>query len=239
LSPGFDVTLAIAEDWYKDVTIDRQQTSPKVGLVWSPTAATQVRAAVLRVMKRALIADETIEPTQVAGFNQFFDDPNGTQSDRAGIGIDHRFSPRLFGSLEASERNLKVPRLIGGQALEESQREYLYRGSLTYLPWKILALNAQAQLEQLDIDPTDVDPTRPLSIYTTRLPLEARLFPDERWSFFLQMQNICKTRSVSARRPGMIFRCSMAACQCDCRSGAEQSRCKSTTYSTRAFSIKI
>jgi hypothetical protein len=41
---------------------------------------TTLRAAAFRVLKRTLITDQTLEPTQVAGFNQFFDDANLTEA---------------------------------------------------------------------------------------------------------------------------------------------------------------
>ncbi len=59
--------------------------------------------------KRSALFNQTLEPTQVAGFNQLFDDPTGTKSERWGVGIDHRFSPVLTGGVEISQRNLRFP----------------------------------------------------------------------------------------------------------------------------------
>ena len=53
---------------------DTNQFNPKFGIIWNPFPGTTVRAAAFRVLKRTLITDQTLEPTQVAGFNQFFDD---------------------------------------------------------------------------------------------------------------------------------------------------------------------
>ena len=53
---------------------DRSQFNPKFGITWKSVPSTTVRAAVFRALKRTLITDQTLEPTQVAGFNQFFDD---------------------------------------------------------------------------------------------------------------------------------------------------------------------
>ena len=58
---------------------DKSQFNPKFGITWSPFSGTTVRAAAFRVLKRTLIVDQTLEPTQVAGFNQFFDDFDGTR----------------------------------------------------------------------------------------------------------------------------------------------------------------
>ena len=39
----------------------------------------RLRFAWFETVKPALIANQTLEPTQVAGFNQLFDDTNGTR----------------------------------------------------------------------------------------------------------------------------------------------------------------
>src|SRR4030067_929905 len=70
---------------------------------------TPVRAALSRPLKRALVNGQTLEPTQVAGFNQFFDDAEGTRSWRYGAAVDHAFSGNLFGGAEYSRRKLDLP----------------------------------------------------------------------------------------------------------------------------------
>ena len=60
------------------------QFNPKFGATWNPFPNTTVRAAAFRILKRTLITDQTLEPTQVAGFNQFFDDVNATDAWRYG-----------------------------------------------------------------------------------------------------------------------------------------------------------
>jgi len=68
-----------------------------------------LRLAYIETVKRALLVDQTIEPTQVAAFNQFFDDQPGTRAKRYGIGIDARFASTVYGGVEASNRDLVVP----------------------------------------------------------------------------------------------------------------------------------
>ena len=86
---------------------DQTQANPKFGITWEPIRGTTLRAAAFRVLKRTLITDQTLEPTQVAGFNQFFDDLNGTKSWRYGAAIDQRFTKDLFGGVELSKRDLE------------------------------------------------------------------------------------------------------------------------------------
>ena len=61
-------------------TPDEDQFNPKFGITWNPVPDTTLRAAAFSVLKRTLITDQTLEPTQVAGFNQFYDDENTTDA---------------------------------------------------------------------------------------------------------------------------------------------------------------
>ena len=88
---------------------DTTQFNPKFGVTWNPFAATTVRAAAFRTVRRTLITEQTLEPTQVAGFNQFFDDFNLTKTWRYGGAIDQKFSRDVFGGVEVARRDLKVP----------------------------------------------------------------------------------------------------------------------------------
>ncbi len=88
-------TVGISADTFNGTITDRDQLNPKLGVTWSPTANTVVRAAGFRTLNRTLISDQTIEPTTIAGFNQFFDDPPGTDAWRYGIGVDHEISNDL------------------------------------------------------------------------------------------------------------------------------------------------
>jgi tetratricopeptide (TPR) repeat protein len=92
--------------------IDEDQFNPKFGFTWNPLPDTTVRAAVFRVLQRTLISEQTIEPTQVAGFNQFFEDAAGTDSWRYGAALDQKFTDNLYGGVEFSKRELEVPFLI-------------------------------------------------------------------------------------------------------------------------------
>ena len=70
-------TVGASEDIVNTNKLNLQDTSqfnPKLGILWNPFPSTTVRGAAFKTLKRTLITDQTLEPTQVAGFNQFFDD---------------------------------------------------------------------------------------------------------------------------------------------------------------------
>ena len=65
-----------------------------------------VHGTIFKTLKRTLTASQTIERTEVGGFNQFFDDPEGTKAWRYGIGVNHFLSKNTNMGLEFSRREL-------------------------------------------------------------------------------------------------------------------------------------
>ena len=70
---------------------------------------TTARAAIFRTLKGPVVSNQTIEPTQVAGFNQFFDDFDGTDAWRYGVGVDQKLGARAAIGAEFSARELTIP----------------------------------------------------------------------------------------------------------------------------------
>ncbi len=153
-----------------------KQLNPKFGAIWNADSATVVRLAAFKVLKRTLIADQTIEPTQVAGFNQFFDDFDGTKSTRYGAAVDRKFASNFHGGLELSKRELKVP-IQAVTVLTEDWEERLARAYLNWTPRARWAISCSYELEQfhkVTDDPTLSPP--PLSMRTEILPVTVRYF---------------------------------------------------------------
>jgi hypothetical protein len=159
-----------------DQNIDKDQINPKLGIIWTPFPGTTLRAAAFRVLKRTLITDQTIEPTQVAGFNQFFDDVNLTEAWRYGVAIDQKFTDSLFGGVEVSKRDLTVPILDVLDPLNPRQRdvnwdEYLSRAYLFWTPHPWLSLRAGYVFERFERDVVG-----PIKLDTHRVPLGVGFF---------------------------------------------------------------
>jgi tetratricopeptide (TPR) repeat protein len=183
--PGsFGVTAGVSYDDYKDMVTDRDQWNPKLGVLWDITPSTTLRAAGFRVLKRSVVSDQTIEPTQVSGFNQFYDDPNGAESKRYGVGLDHRFSHRTFGGLEYSQRDVHSPSLslnFPGLVEHADSEEDLARAYGYWTPTQSVALSAEYQYE--DIDQDDDYPTEfPFSdLKTHQVPLGVTVHRPSGW----------------------------------------------------------
>jgi hypothetical protein len=165
---------------------DTTQFNPKFGMTWNPLAATTVRAAVFRTLKRTLITQQTLEPTQVAGFNQFFDDANLTDVWRYGGAIDQRFSRDVFGGVEVARRDLKVPFLDVGAdpanppTREASWDEDLGRAYLFWTPHPRLALRAEYLFERFKRD--EQVPEGLTELNSHRVPLGISVFHPSGWS---------------------------------------------------------
>ena len=154
-----------------------RQFNPKVGITWNLLPSTTVRASASRSVKRTLITDQTLEPTQVAGFNQFYDEFNGTKAWRYGAAIDHKFTKNLFGGVESSMRALNIP-LLDSTATPETihdfdGKEYLSRAYLFWTPHPWLALRTEYMFERFKNDPGLGFPTK---IKTHRVPLGLNFF---------------------------------------------------------------
>jgi outer membrane receptor protein involved in Fe transport len=134
----------------------KDQFNPKLGVTWNPAPATTLRAAWFRVMKRAIIANQTLEPTQVAGFNQFYDDIEATNAKVYGVAIDQKFSRNLFGGLSGARRELEVPIPFldpftnTSQIVEKDWNEKLGRAYLFLTPHRWVALSAEYQYERFE-----------------------------------------------------------------------------------------
>jgi tetratricopeptide (TPR) repeat protein len=149
-------TIGASGDFFNGAVTDEDQFNPKVGITWNPLPDTTLRAALFRTLKKTLIADQTLEPTQVAGFNQFFNDGEGTDAWRYGIGIDQKLSDQAYAGAEFSWRDLSVPGewfdpIAGAIIAEEFDvDEQLGRAYVYWTPHPWVAFRTEYQYEHFD-----------------------------------------------------------------------------------------
>jgi tetratricopeptide (TPR) repeat protein len=180
------LTLGASVESFESSVVDRDQVNPKVGLVWNVFPDTTLRAAAFRTLKRTLTASQTIEPTQVAGFNQFFDDDNGTQAWRYGVGLDQKIDidrtkpgSELYLGVEASRRDLEVPIISASPpppTVEVDWEEEFARAYLNWTPSNWLALGAEYRFERFDRGPQPSGVGSLAKSRTHKVPLTLRFF---------------------------------------------------------------
>lgn len=149
--------------------------NPKLGLLWQLPSSTTFRAAAFRTTKRYLVRKQTLEPTQIAGFNQFFDDSLGTRAWRYGLGMDTRWSPAITTGAEISRRKIDF---VFANASDEDRSERAHRIYIDWLAHQHMALHAGWMYESSNREYIEgqANSTRPAALLTQRLPLELRYF---------------------------------------------------------------
>ena len=166
------ITVGSSADFYNSSSLDRNRISPKAGIVWDAVPGLALRAAYIESLKRRLVGGQTIEPTQVAGFNQLFDDINITSVKLWGIGADHTINPHLFLGAEWTERRLWPPDL---------NRPWVEQVARSYVNWAInenIVANIGLQWSSFEhhqgVDTVDEASFERLNF--TALPIELRFF---------------------------------------------------------------
>ena len=91
LNGDLSFTLGASYDDLEDPDFGTDGLNPKFGAVWDMAPDSTVRIAAFETLKRTLAADQTLEPTNIAGFNQFYDDFDATETKVYGIGFDQKF----------------------------------------------------------------------------------------------------------------------------------------------------
>ncbi len=173
LTQSLTAILGASFESYSQPGRDRDQFNPKLGVIWKPNPYTTLRLAAFRVLKRPVLSNQTIELTQIAGFNQFFDDVNGARSWRYGIGLDQRLSDTLFGGVELSWRDIRKPVISSGSLIDRDLDEDLHRAYFYWVPYRSLAIGAEYQYEYLKRDYEDgkQNSSDPAEVTTHTIPI--------------------------------------------------------------------
>ncbi|MFW5722383.1 MAG: FecR domain-containing protein [Desulfohalobiaceae bacterium] len=157
--PGESIwTVGLSADFFDGPTVEQDQVNPKLGCVWKPHPKALVHGAVIRTLQRTLVAGQTIEPTQVAGFNQFFDDGLGVDAWLYGLGAHLQLGENVFTGVRGYLRELQVPYTLttvspaGAVTREEEAdwKEEVIRGYINLVINPRLTADAALQYELFD-----------------------------------------------------------------------------------------
>ncbi len=189
--------VALTDAFNKE--LNRSNINPKFGFKWELTDWANLRFAAFQSNKRSLIFEQSIQPTQIAGFSQQLDDLNGTRARLYGAGIDLTPTKNLFFGFEFSARELKVPftftklkpnpkpQEIITKLKFENQREKEYKAYINWTPHRNWALSAEYRLLKITRSPVThifkgsnkVNkslPNLPVELRTTIIPFGIRYF---------------------------------------------------------------
>ncbi len=169
---GTDLVLGLAVEQFSSDGDSYTKVSPKVGITQELPYGLTLRAARGRNIRRALLVETTLEPTEIAGFLQVYDDFNGQVSDRYSLGLDWRATDDLRFGIEGSTREIESVGTTpngGDENLDESNV-----GAYGY--WILsddVTLSFQPQFDRFSSDDTGTYPNR---VDTWLAPLEMRYF---------------------------------------------------------------
>ena len=171
-------TLGVSYEDFTQQDFDLDGFYPKLGLRWQFNEALTFRAAAFKVMKPVLVSNRTLEPTQIAGFNQFFDDINATESIRYAGGIDWTVNSQLKLGGELTWRYLDEPVFVGSDAVTEDREEEYHRLYAYWTPTSDIAVNAEIvyDLYKSDDGIATAFDNLPERVRTVSLPVGVRYF---------------------------------------------------------------
>jgi len=172
-------TGGFAYESIDDRSNDFDRVLPKAGMQWTMTDWARLRLSYVQTMKRPFLADQTIEPTQVAGFNQFFDDAPGTTTEQEGIALDLTLTKDLYAGFQLAHRELEWPTISNLETVYADRREDRALGYVYWTPHPQLAFTAEGSYERFKRSATDATVVlgeQPTKVETWVVPLSARFF---------------------------------------------------------------
>ncbi len=158
------LTIGAAFEDFESSIAENDNLGAKFGLSWDLTSNLTLRTAYIESIVRPLQFEQTIEPTQVAGFNQYFDDVEGTEVQQTGIGADVELTDRLGFGVELYRRELEVPHMDAVGQVKENVDDEILNGYFYWAATDRIGLRAGYEKEKLkrqfEIDPKKLSTSR-------------------------------------------------------------------------------
>lgn len=185
---NLSLTLGASGEFLDGATSDedRDKINPKLGLIWNPVPTTTLRAAVFRTLQRPRISEDNIdpslEPTQIAGFNQFFLDAEGDSVWHYGIAVDQKLPKKIYAGAELSYRDLSATIIDDSGPMQTVNHrdwdEWQARAYLYWAPHPWWTVSADYLFEHFKRDAPDnfAGVEEFTKLKTHRVPLAARFF---------------------------------------------------------------
>jgi tetratricopeptide (TPR) repeat protein len=189
LAPSLDLSLRLG---YDDVDLNNERSrrgtgmaafTPGIGMIWQPAGGTQIRVDAGRTVKRSYVVNQTLRPTQLAGFNQLYDDLDGTRAEQVDLGVSQRLLADVTGGIQATWRWLarEQPAFAGQTTNLTDQRDDRLRAFVYWTPTYRTAVALEALQETFRRKDRDSPTNAPLRVDTFSVPLSAAYFAPSGW----------------------------------------------------------
>ena len=177
--------------------LHRTQLTPRLGFIWSVAPQISLRAGYGSTIKRPLVGGQTLQPTQIVGFNQFFSgydnlfgELDGSYSNRLAFAIDGQTAAETFWGIEVAQRKLNHP-IYGAsttyfQWKERGTQGYFYHvvssdRARKLLPGWQIAAGIEYEYERLDRPAEQPGAEGIINVTTQRIPIGLKFFMHNRW----------------------------------------------------------
>jgi len=172
-------TFGLSYDAIKQPTnVNKSAINPKFGFI-NTSKSTTFRLAAFRTLKRPILSEQTLEPTNIAGFNQFFDESNGVIAERYGIGLDELLNRKTRIGIELTHRNIIKYFTINITTLAQKRiKEYLHKSYINYTPNEHLALFFELIYDSFEseYDTSKTNTKTPVTLKTFSIPIGVKYF---------------------------------------------------------------
>jgi len=186
-SPDLDVTAGLSRDKFKsnkDIDRDESTVLPKFGVEASLGNDMTMRMAYFKTTRRPIVNDQTLEPTTIAGFNQFYDDLVGTNANNYAAALDYSSVSEYKFGFEVMKRDMKVPFVLvsgAGSTLEQANWSNEDAGFYFYwLPRKDFSTSIRLSRINLKRD-RSVGGENLISSKIYQLPINVNWFHNSGW----------------------------------------------------------
>jgi len=149
-----------------------KKSSPKLGLAWKLSDYSGFRLTYSKNIKKKLINASTIEPTELAGFNQFYDDLGGTIASQYSIGYDQRFGRKAFVGFSLTRRDMEVPIFLISNTVVEKWEEHVVNAYAATVLTKNFSVNLNYIYDDFDQPQELVN--KPFDITSHVVPIDFR-----------------------------------------------------------------
>ena len=198
----FFLTLGMGYSSFRLRSLDIDESEYKIGLQWDLLTYLTLRAAYFETVNGPLITNQTIEPSEVAGFTQIFDDFEGTKSTVFGFGIDVKPKQNFFSGFELIRRDIDVPLGFGDSVQNENRNENLIHAYANLLLSTSWSLSLEAYYDIFKSDPFQFNFDLPERVSTFELPLSIRYFDDS--GFFARFTTKYLNQTVKRREEASL-----------------------------------
>ena len=173
-----NLNVGVSYDVFNNESVNTKinRANPKLGALVRITDNTLLRLASFSLINRPIPASQTLEPTQIAGFNQFYDDLNGTKITQHNLALEQKVNNKFKFGIESSYRDLGAPVFSSGKVSFDDLKELSHR---IYFDWVLSEISSLSitgiyeEFENLNANTLTITPT---NIKTKYVPVNLKFY---------------------------------------------------------------